>query len=152
LRRARRWLLSIVLVVASVLVVGAKKIFDYAATPDKEKESDFVFPSNPDQEKPTVLLAEPNVPPFTFEQRGGFVNDASHLNKTAVYGVVRVTTEDDIRNTLQYARDYRLKVTCAGQQHSMGGQTFTHGGLILNLRNFNRIRLDKEHKTRRSLP
>ena len=28
----------------------------------------------------------------------------------------------------------------------MGGQTFTHGGLVLDLREFNRIQLDKEHK------
>jgi FAD/FMN-containing dehydrogenase len=127
-------------------VLGARKIFEYSAAPDKEKESDFVFPPNPEQEKPTVLLAEPNSPPFTFEQRGGFTNDASHLNRTAVYGLVRVNSEDDIRNALQFARDHNLKVTCAGQQHSMGGQTFTHGGLVLDLRDFNRIRLDKEHK------
>src|SRR6266852_880531 len=147
LKRARRLLLPVVLVVASVLVVGAKKIFDYAAGPNKEKESDFVFPHNLDQEKPTVLLAEPKSPPFNFEQRGGFVNDASHLNKTSVYGVVHITSEDDIRNALQFARDHNLKVTCAGQQHSMGGQTFTHDGLVLDLRNFNHIRLDKEHKS-----
>lgn len=147
LSRKRRLLLVLVLLFASVLVLGAKKIFDYAAAPDKEKESDFVFPSDPDQEKPTVLVAEPQAPPFTFEQRGGFVNDASHLNKTAVYGVVRIGSEDDIRNALQFARDRNLKVTCAGQQHSMGGQTFTHGGLVLDLRDFNRMRLDKEHKT-----
>ena len=147
MRPVRRWLLPIVLVVASVLVVGVRKIFDYAAAPDKEKESDFVFPQNPDQEKPTVVLAEPQTPPFTFEQRGGFINDASHLNRTAIYGVVRIGSEDDIRNALQYARDHKLKVICAGQQHSMGGQTFSHGGLVLDLRDFNRIRLDKEHKT-----
>jgi len=147
LKRARRLLLPVVLVAASILVVGAKKIFDYAAAPDKEKESDFVFPTNSEQGKPTVLLAEPKSPPFTFEQRGGFVNDASHLNKTAVYGIVRITREDDIRNALRFARDHNLKVTCAGQQHSMGGQTFTHDGLVLDLRDFNRIRLDKEHKT-----
>lgn len=147
MRRARRWLLPVVLVVASVLVVGVRKVFDYAAAPDKEKESDFVFPHHPEQEKPTILLAEPQKPPFSFEQRGGFINDASHLNRTPVYGVVRVASEDDIRNALQYARDHNLKVTCAGQQHSMGGQTFTHGGLVLDLRDFNRIRLDKEHKT-----
>jgi len=146
LKRARRWLLPVFLVVASILVVGAKKIFDYAAAPDKEKESDFVFPHNPDQEKPTVLLAESNAPPLIFEQRGGFVNDASHLNKTAVYGVVRIASEDDVRNALQFAREHNLKVTCAGQQHSMGGQTFTHDGLVLDLRDFNRIRVDKEHK------
>ncbi len=147
MKRARRLLLPVVLVAASILVVGAKKIFDYAAAPDKEKESDFVFPHSADLEKPTVLLAEPQTPPFTFEHRGGFVNDASHLNKTAVYGVVRITSEDDIRNALQFARDHKLKVTCAGQQHSMGGQTFTRDGLVLDLRDFNRIRLDKEHKT-----
>jgi len=147
LKRLGRWLLPVVLVLASILVVGAKKIFDYAAAPDKEKKSDFVFPSNADQEKPTVLFAEPKAPPFTFQQRGGFVNDASHLNKTSVYGVVHIRSEDDIRNALQFARDHNLKVTCAGQQHSMGGQSFTHNGLVLDLRDFNRIRLDKEHKT-----
>lgn len=145
-KRAHRLFLPVVLVVASVLVVGAKKIFDYAAAPDKDKESDYIFPSDPDQEKPTVLIAEPQAPQFAFKQHSGFVNDASHLNKTAVYGVVRVTSEDDIRNALQYAREHNLKVTCAGQQHSMGGQTFTHGGLVLDLREFNRMRLDKEHK------
>jgi FAD/FMN-containing dehydrogenase len=147
LKRIRRFLLPVFLVVASVFVVGARKVFDYAAAPDRDKESDFIFPANADQEKPTILIAEPQNPAFTFEQRGGFVNDASHLNKTAVYGVVRITNEDEIRNALQFARDHKLKVTCAGQQHSMGGQTFTHGGLVLDLREFNRIRLDKEHKT-----
>ncbi len=71
---------------------------EVCGSPHKEKESDFVFPHNPEQEKPTVLIAEPKSPPFAFEQRGGFVNDASHLNKTAVYGVVRITSEGDIRN------------------------------------------------------
>lgn len=143
----RRLLLPVCLFVASILAVGAKKIFDYADAPDKDKESDFIFPEDPDQEKPTTLLAEPVSAPLSFEQRGGFSNDASHLNKTAVYGVIRITSEDDIRNALQYARQHNLKITCAGQQHSMGGQTFTHGGLVLDLRYFNRIRLDKQHKT-----
>ncbi len=147
MKRLRRALLPIFLVIASVLVIGAKKVFDYAAAPDREKESDFVFPANPDQEKPTIVLAERQAPPFAFEQRGGFVNDASHLNKTAVYGVVRITSEDEIRGALQYAREHNLKLSCAGQQHSMGGQTFTHDGLVLDLREFNQIRLDKEHKT-----
>ena len=130
-----------------MFVLAARKIYEYAAAPDKEKESNFVFPENPDQEKPTILISEAQAPAFTFEQRGGYVNDASHLNRTAVYGVLRVTSEDDIRNALQYAREHNLKVTCAGQQHSMGGQSFSHGGLILDLRSFNSIRLDKQQKT-----
>jgi hypothetical protein len=104
LPRKRPVLLSIVLVLVSFLVLSAKKIFDYAANPDKEKESDFVFPHNPDQEKPTVLIAEPKSLPMAFRQRGGFTNDASHLNKTAVYGIVEVANEDDIRSSAVRAR------------------------------------------------
>ena len=143
--RKRTLLLSIALVLAGFFVLCAQKVFEYAAAPDKEKESDFVFPSSADQEKAVVLPAEPAL--FSFERRGGFTNDASHLNKTAVYGIVKPASEDDIRSALQFARENNLKVTCAGQQHSMGGQTFTQGGIVLDLRNFNRIRLDKERKT-----
>jgi len=133
-----------VLVLAAFVAVAVRKIYDYAAAPAKDKESDFVFPDDPQQEKETVLDAAAKSLPITFKQLGGFTNDASHLNKTAIYGVVHVASEDDIRNALQFARDHHLKVTCAGQQHSMGGQTFTHGGLVLDLRDFNRIRLDQD--------
>lgn len=147
MRRKRSQLLSFVLVVTSFLVFCVRKVYEYSAAPDKEKESDFVFPSDSNQVKPEATIVEAKSPPITFEQLGGFTNDASHLNKTAIYGIVHITSEDDIRNTLQFARDNRLKVTCAGQQHTMGGQTFTHGGLVLDLKDFNRIRLDKEHRT-----
>ncbi len=140
--RRRRTALVLILLLASFLL-AAKKIFEYSAAPAKEKESDFVFPENPAQEEPSPLAPVANSAPIAFEQRGGFTNDASHLNKTAIYGIVHVATEDDVRNALQFARANNLKVTCAGQQHSMGGQTFTHGGLVLDLRNFNRITLDK---------
>lgn len=143
--RRKSRLLSIILAAAAVLIAGAKKVFDYAAAPDKPKESDFVFPHNPDQERPFVQVVESAPASLIFEQRGGFANDASHLNKTAIYGVVRAAKEDDIRKALQFARQNGLRVTCAGQQHSMGGQTFTHGGLVVDLRDFNRITVDKEH-------
>jgi FAD/FMN-containing dehydrogenase len=145
--RKRSVLLSVVLVVASFLVLTARKIYEYAAAPDREKESNFIFPQNPEQEKPTVLIEEPKAPLVSFKQLGGFTDDASHLNKTAIYGIMRVSNEGDIRNALQFAKESKLKITCAGQQHSMGGQTFTHGGLVLDLREFNRIQLDKEHRT-----
>ena len=144
--RRRSVLLSLILVPASLFVLCAKKILDYAAAPDKEKESDFIFPDNPDQEKPVALRAEPKSPPIPFERRGDFINDASHLNKTAVYGIVKVSNENDIRNALKFVRDNNLKITCAGQRHSMGGQTFIHGGVVLDLRDFNLIQLDKDQK------
>jgi FAD/FMN-containing dehydrogenase len=146
-RRKRPVLLTVVLLLASFLIFAVKKIFDYSAAPDKEKESDFIFPHDSGQEKHTLLNVKPESPSLPFRQSGGFTNDASHLNKTAVYGIVKITNEDDIRNALKFARENNLKVTCAGQQHTMGGQTFSPGGLVLDLREFNRIRLDKEHKT-----
>ncbi|HLK53292.1 MAG TPA: FAD-binding oxidoreductase, partial [Candidatus Angelobacter sp.] len=146
-RRKRRFLRAFLLALTLFLAVMAWKIFQYSAAPDKDKESDFVFPPDPDQEKPTTLVVQPESLPIKFAQSGGFTNDASHLNRTAIYGVVRVANEDDIRNALKFAREHNIKVTCAGQQHSMGGQSFSHGGLVLDLRDFNHIRLDKAHKT-----
>ena len=144
--RRRRWLIAL-LFVASLVAVVAKKVFDYAAAPAREKESDFVYPPNADQTKLTTLVL--HVPPsrqLPFEQVGGYINDASHLNKTAVYGIVKVSSVDDIQNALQFARDHKLKVTAAGSRHSMGGQTFVKDGLVLDMRGFNQARLDKEKK------
>jgi FAD/FMN-containing dehydrogenase len=142
----KRWLVALLLL-ASLLVVAAKKFFDYSAPPAREKESDFVYPPNADRTKPTTLVLQ--IPPASqvpFEQVGGFINDASHLNKTAVYGIVKVTTVQDIENAVQFAREHKLKVTAAGSRHSMGGHTFVKDGLVLDMRGFNQVRLDKEHK------
>ena len=142
----RRWLIVLFLVV-SLAAAAAKKFFDYSSAPDREKESDFVYPPNTDQTKPTTLVLQ--VPPssqVTFEQTGGFINDASHLNKTAVFGIIKVTSAQDIQNALKFAREHKLKVTAAGSRHSMGGQTFVKDGVVLDMRGFNQMRLDKEHK------
>lgn len=147
MRRNRSVVLSIALTAAMLITAAVRKIFQYAAAPVRDKNSDFIFPASESQDKPTVMIAEPKVAPVAFKQIGGFTNDASHLNKTAIYGVVRISSEDDVRRALQFARGNKLKVSCAGQQHSMGGQTFTHGGLVLDFHDFNRISLDKEHKT-----
>jgi FAD/FMN-containing dehydrogenase len=131
----------------AIVLIAAKEFFDFAAPPTVEKTSDFVYPPNLDQTKPTtlVLQARPS-PQVRFEQVGGFINDASHLNKTAVYGIVKVTSVDDITKTLQFARDHDLRVTAAGQRHSMGGQSFVQDGVVLDMRGFNQLRLDKERK------
>src|SRR6266481_3574829 len=131
----------------AIALIAAKEFFEYSAAPAEEKTSDFVYPPNADQTKPTTLILQvapsPQVP---FEQVGGFINDASHLNKTSVYGIVKVTSVDDITKALQFARDHGLKVTAAGQRHSMGGQSFVQDGVVLDMRGFNQLRLEKEHK------
>jgi FAD/FMN-containing dehydrogenase len=150
LLRKRPVLLTLVLVATSFLIVTFRELFIYSASPDKDKESNFIYPRNPDQEKLTTLtLPESPVamPAIVLAQTGGFANDASHLDRTAIHGIVRIQSEADVSNALAFARANNLKVTCAGQQHSMGGQTFTRGGLVLDFRDFNHFTVDKEHKT-----
>ncbi len=144
--RKRPLLRSLVLILAFLILFTARKIFEYSAAPDREKESNFIFPPSPDQDKPTVLKIE-TLPALEFAQKGGFTDDASHMNHTAIYGVVRVANEEDIRTALTFARANHLKVTSAGQQHSMGGQSFSQDGLVLDLRGLNHIRLDKAART-----
>ena len=144
MQRRRSFLSTLLLATTALVVLCVKKIFDFSLAPDKEKESDFVFPSDTEQVQPVPTAS--STATIAWKQLGGYSNDASHLNKTAIYGIAQISTEDDIRRTLQFARENRLKVTCAGQQHSMGGQTFTHGGLVLDLRDFRGIRLDKQRK------
>ena len=141
----KRWLAALFFV-ASLLILTAKKVFDYSAAPGKEKESDFVLPPNSDQVKPTTLALPPPSSRPSFEQVGGFINDASHLNKTAIYGIVKVSSVEDIQNAVLFAREHKLKVTAAGSRHSMGGHTFVKDGLVLDMRGFNQLRLDREHK------
>ncbi|MEZ4660367.1 MAG: FAD-binding oxidoreductase [Caldilineaceae bacterium] len=44
------------------------------------------------------------------------------------------------------AAQENLQVAMAGVRHSMGGQAFYRGALVLDMRQFNRIELDAEHK------
>jgi FAD/FMN-containing dehydrogenase len=59
---------------------------------------------------------------------------------------VDITSEEDVRLALQFARDNHLQITSAGQQHSMGGQSFVQNGLVLNMKPFHKMWLDKERK------
>jgi FAD/FMN-containing dehydrogenase len=143
----KKYFLVLTLLFAAMIVAAAKEFFDYSAAPSESKSSDFIYPPNADQVKPTTLLQQ--VQPaqtVPFDQVGGWINDASHLNKTSVYGIVKVTSAADVAKAVQFARDHKLKVTAAGQRHSMGGQSFVQDGIVLDMRGFNKLRLDKEHK------
>ena len=151
LRHKAAWVASFILLLAGSIALAAKRIFDYAAPPDHPKDCTFVFPPAGDPGKPTKLtVPEPQPPSLPMILRGGTINDASCLNQTPVYGIVRVTSADDVRGALQLASDRQLKVTAAGQRHSMGSQTFTRDGLVLDMRGMKRLRLDKAHKVLRA--
>src|SRR5258708_10331741 len=82
-----------------------------------------------------------------WSQLGGSINDASCLNKTEIYGVVEVHSVDDIARTLAFARDNKLSVTTAGVRHSMGGQAFRKGGVVLDMRGFNKVVLNESSRS-----
>jgi len=83
------------------------------------------------------------------ERAPGTVNDASHLNATAVREVVDVAADDEaavaqIRAALERARAASARVSIAGFRHSMGGQTIAADGIVLNMLGHNRMQLDGE--------
>jgi len=80
-------------------------------------------------------------------QKGGTINDVSCLDRTSVYGIVKITSVDDIKNALQFARENKLKISMAGMKHSMGGQAFFKNNLVLDMKGFNKIELNEAEKT-----
>jgi FAD/FMN-containing dehydrogenase len=69
----------------------------------------------------------------------------SGLNLTRVARIAEPTSTDDVKRELARARSVGLPVIAAGGRHSMGGQQFVEGGLLLDTRRFGRvISFDKE--------
>ena len=135
--------------VAAVVVVlfgvyGFRKLQALAADPKGEKDC---RPAVGSAEQGKIDLEQIKaiapLPGVKWSQLGGSINDASCLNKTEIYGVVEVHSVEDIAKTLAFARDNRLSVTTAGVRHSMGGQAFRKGGIVLDMRSFNRIGLNE---------
>jgi FAD/FMN-containing dehydrogenase len=123
----------------------AERVFNYASPPNKEKDCDFAYPPAV-KAQPRVAAGPTPKNNLRLDQAGGFINDASCLNKTPIYGIAKVRSIEDVRDALQYARENNLKVSLAGQRHSMGGQSFFEGGLVLDMRGLNRFTLREETK------
>lgn len=77
--------------------------------------------------------------------RGGFIDDASCLNATPIYGRLPVKSIADIQAAIVYARANGLTISAAGARHSMGGQAFVENGLVLDMSNFNQIDIDEQN-------
>jgi FAD/FMN-containing dehydrogenase len=141
--RKRPILASTAFFLISFFLFTTEKAVEYGAAPSHAKDCDFIFPRPDNLPVDLPRYADP-LPSL---QRVGYINDASCLNKTPVYGMVKVKTTEDISQALKFARDNHLTVSIAGQRHSMGGQTFTPNGLVLDMRDYNQLRLDRETAT-----
>ena len=91
------------------------------------------------QQTTNTVLAGIGLPWY---QRGGTVNDASCLNRTAVHGVVKVQSENDILEAVEYAKENDLRVSIAGVRHSMGGHAFAAGAVVLDIMEYNAVTPD----------
>ena len=112
-----------------------------AADPQGEKDcGDVLPPLTPLKVRPAN--AEPE-----WVQKGGTVNDASCLDRTRVAGIVAPRTERQIADLLAYARDTAVTVSPAGVRHSMGGQSFRSGGIVLDMRRLNQVQIHPESST-----
>lgn len=144
LYKKRRTIFGIIIFVISLL--GIKNILLYTLEPTSPKNCDYKYPSGDKQVESTTILAESASELIELYQKGGFTNDASCMNKTSVYGVVAVHNIDDVRKTLEFAVKNGIKITPAGQQHSMGGQSFVKNGIVLDMKNYNEMSVNEETK------
>ncbi len=143
---ARATLLVGLLCIALVIVIlySVKEVHYYSKDPVGPKDCP---PINPELHatQPTISMEEQSQ--FDWQIRGGYINDASCLNKTPIYGIINIHSEADIQKAFLFAKKHSLKITPAGVKHSMGGQAFTQYGLILNMKEFKQIALNEEKKT-----
>src|SRR5260370_88341 len=131
-KRFGRTLAIVLLTLVAAVFVTARKIRDYAADPsgDKDCGPEPVAGAVEPPDRVATVTPSPIVP---WKQRGGTVNDSSCLNRTPVFGVVKVESPDDVRHALRFAREQRLKVSIAGVRHSQGGQAFAKQAVVHRL-------------------
>lgn len=138
----RRGLLVGVSLLALAAAGTAFYVAPLAADPIRAKDCGTILPPVTVLNGASAAVAEPN-----WAQRGGTINDASCLSRTPVKGIVAVQSDADVAAALDYARAHRIPVSAAGVKHSMGGQAFRKGGVVLDMRGLNSIRLDPEAGT-----
>jgi FAD/FMN-containing dehydrogenase len=142
-RHRRRWI-GTLLVLLVLLLFPIRFATQLAADPEGPKACPPVPPDDVAARPPSLKGGHPADLPWL--QKGGTLNDASCLNRTAVHGMVAIQSADDVRRALAFARDSGLKVSVAGVRHSMGGHAFARGALVLDMTPFKRMRLDADSK------
>lgn len=140
--RRKRWLIG---VSALALAAAGATIYAWplAADPIGPKDCGAFLDAPP----PLTGAASGVAGEPAWAQKGGTINDASCLNRTAIAGIVAVKSDADIAKALSYAKASGLTVTAAGAKHSMGGQAFRAGGVVLDMRGLNKIVLDSAAHT-----
>lgn len=164
-KRAKRSAVAAIALAVTGMYAGQKAL-EYSADPAGEKDcaplpANAAYPPAPETLGGTLLgapvpatgqaqlrrvSAAAQAPAPVWAQKGGTINDASCLNRTPVYGVVQVHSADDVKQALAFAKAEGRKVSIAGVRHSMGGQAFAPGAVVLDMRTLNGMSLDEANK------
>ncbi len=84
--------------------------------------------------------SSPAPPPVISKPEGIAVNDVhSQLNQAFVQEVLKPASVEECRLIIQKARDQGRVISVAGGRHSMGGQQFADGSLLMDTRGLNRV-------------
>jgi len=67
-------------------------------------------------------------------------SDVGRLHPSRVDRVATIHDVDQLKAAVRDARARGLKVSISGSRHSQGGHTYTAGGVVLDMRGFNRVR------------
>ncbi|MES2966317.1 MAG: FAD-binding oxidoreductase [Patescibacteria group bacterium] len=135
----------LVLAAGVIFIFISYKVWYLTEEPGEDKDCNPLFPDEADGTNLQIAPADEST--IAWFRRGGYLNDASCLDETAVYGVVKITSEEDVANALAYAATRDLQVSVAGVKHSMGGQAFAKGALVLDMTSFNAITLNATSST-----
>ncbi|HEX4602487.1 MAG TPA: FAD-binding protein [Candidatus Angelobacter sp.] len=88
------------------------------------------------EKKPLTVLPSAATPPLS----GIRVNDVhSQLNSALVQQVLTPTSLDECRGIIRNARQAGKSIAVAGGRHSMGGQQFADGSVLVDTRRLNRV-------------
>ena len=137
--------LWVVVFVCVIAMLAIREALYLSAGPVGEKDcGPDTQPLGPGGAAATLDAFPSSIP---WEQHGGTINDASCLDRTAVYGIVKISSEKDVADALAFAQAHHLKISTAGVRHSMGGQAFATGALVLDMRGFNQMALNESDKT-----
>ena len=146
---SRRQLIYILFPIISLLLVFSilKKVIYLSSGPTKDKDCHLLYPfSFTDPTKATTIIIQDPASSIPFLQKGGTIDDISCLNKTSVYGIVKVNKVEDIQNAISFAKENNLKTSIAGIRHSMGGQSFFRNAVVLDMTGFNQMSINEENR------
>jgi decaprenylphospho-beta-D-ribofuranose 2-oxidase len=84
---------------------------------------------------------------FQTQLASPMVEDRGRLLPVKMKSVKSSNSEDEIKNIIRAANRHDDKISIAGLQHSQGGQTLYPGGILLDMKQYNKI-LDLDEKNK----